>query len=129
MLSSLEDVLTRDPSAKHLALIAHFWGGEVGDYFRSSTQSKTPLGVVVGAARVFPDYTIARRLVNENILIRLENETANYRRKRYATAMDWYGIKRMTPIANPIDPLRLRALGLHLGEFHVLEEGLASDNN
>lgn len=97
MFSSFEDVLTRDPRAKNLFLITHFWGAEVSDYFRSSTQSKTPLGVVVGAARIFLDYTIARRLINENILIRLENETVNHCRKRYATAMDWYGIKRMTP--------------------------------
>lgn len=49
--------------------------------------------------------------------------------ERYATViMHWVGIKRMTPIADPIDPLRLCALGLHLGD-DVLEEGLVSDNN
>ena len=35
----------------------------------------------------------------------------------------------MTPTAIPIDPLRLRAVGLHSGELDALEEGFASDNN
>ena len=85
--------------------------------------------MVVGAARIFPNHTIARRLVNENMLTRLENETTSYRRKRYATVMNWVGATRMTHIASLIDPLRLRALRLHLGGFDVLEEGLANDNN
>lgn len=63
------------------------------------------------------------------MLTRLEHETATHRCKRYATLVDWVGIRRMTPIASPIDPLRLRALGLNLGEFDVLEEGLAGNNN
>lgn len=88
MLGFLEDVLTRDPRAKNLAVIAHFWRAKVGDNFHSSTQPKTLLGVVVGAARIFPDYTIARRLVNKNILIRLENETENHRRNSYG--LGWH---------------------------------------
>lgn len=78
---------------------------------------------------IFPDYTKARRLVKEKGLTRLEHGTTTYRRKRYATVMDWFGIRKMTPIAIPIDPLRLRALGLHFGELDVLEERFANDNN
>lgn len=128
-LGFLEDVITQDPRAEKLAVIAFSWGAEVCEHFRSSSQSKTLLSVVTRAAMIFPDYTTARRLVNENLLTRLEHATTTYRRKRDATIMDWFRIRKMTPIATPIDPLRLRALGLHLGEPDVVEEGFASDNN
>ena len=85
-LGFLEDLVTQDPKAEKLALIAYSWGAEV---LRSSRQSKTLLSVVTRAAMTFPDYTTARRVVNENLLTRLEHGTTTYRRKRYATVMDW----------------------------------------
>lgn len=121
----IEDNLNKDPRAKALAKIASIWGGYVCDHFRRSHEREHSLKAVASAARSVPDYTIARRLVNENILTRLEKVTgSHYRRKRYATVTDWYGIRGMAPILNPIDPLRLFALGLHLGEYDVLEDEL-----
>lgn len=122
---SCEDVLNNDPRAKTLAKIARTWDAYVGDYFRRSSEGEHGLRAVASAAKSVPNYTIARRLVNENILTRLEKVTgSHYRRKRYATITDWYGIRGMAPIHEPIDSMRLFALGLHLGEFDVLEEGI-----
>lgn len=119
-----EDMLTNDPRAKTLAKIARAWGAYVGDYFRRSSEREHSLRAVASAAKSVANYTIARRLVNENILARLERVTGSqYRRKRYATIPDWYGIRGMAPIHEPIDSSRLFVLGLHLGEFDVLEEG------
>lgn len=120
-----EDTLTNDLRAKSLAKIARKWGAYVGDYFRRSSEREHSLRAVASAANSVPNYTIARRLVNENILARLEKVTgSHYRRKRYATIPDWYGIRGMNPIHEPIDSSRLFTLGLHLGEFDVLEEGI-----
>lgn len=120
-----EDILNNDPRAKTLAKIARAWGAYVGDYFRRSSEREHSLRAVASAAKSVPNYTIARRLVNENILARLERVTgSHYRRKRYATIPDWYGIRGMAPIHEPIDSSRLFVLGLHLGEFDVLEEGI-----
>lgn len=120
-----EDILTNDPRAKALAKIARTWGAYVGDYFRRSSEREHSLRAAASAAKSVPNYTIARRLVNENILTRLEKVTGSqYRRKRYATIPDWYGIRGMAPIHEPIDSSRLFVLGLHLGEFDVLEEGI-----
>lgn len=120
-----EDTLTNDPRAKSLAKIARKWGAYVGDYFRRSIEREHSLRAIASAANSVPNYTVARRLVNENILARLEKVTGSqYRRKRYATIPDWYGIRGMNPIHEPIDSSRLFTLGLHLGEFDVLEEGI-----
>lgn len=120
-----EDSLTSDPRAKTLAKIARTWGAYVGDYFRRSSEREHSLRAVASAAKSVPNYKIARRLVNENILVRLEKVTASqYPRKRYAKIPDWYGIRGMAPIHEPIDSLRLFVLGLHLGELDVLEEGI-----
>lgn len=120
-----EDILNEDPRAKTLAKIASAWGAYVCDHFRCSKESEHSLRAVATAARSVPDYTTARRLVNENILVRLEKATgSHYRRKRYATTTDWYGIRGMGPIHDPIDPMRLFAVGMHLGDLNVLEEGI-----
>lgn len=120
-----EDALNNDPRARSLAKIAVRWGAYVGDYFRRSTEREHSLRAVASVAKSVPNYTIARRLVNENIITRLEKVTgSHYRRKRYATITDWYGIRGMAPILEPIDSSRLFALSLHLGEFDVLEEGI-----
>ena len=34
-----------------------------------------------------------------------------------------YSIRGMAPVDDPIDPLRISAMGLDLGELDVLEEG------
>lgn len=120
-----EDLLNEDPRAKTLANIAQRWGAYVCDHFRRSNEGEHSLRAVASAARIVPEYTTARRLVNENILVRLEKVTgSHYRRKRYATVTDWYGIRGMAPIHEPIDSMRLFAVGLHLGEYDVLEEGI-----
>lgn len=120
-----EDILNDDPRAKTLAKIARTWGAYVADYFRRSNEREHSLRAVASAAKSVPNYTIARRLVNENILVRLEKATgSHYRRKRYATIPDWYGVRGMAPIHEPIDSARLFPLGLHLGELDVLEEGI-----
>lgn len=120
-----EDILNEDPRAKSLAKIAQTWGAYVCDHFRCSDEGEHSLRAVASAARSVPDYTIARRLVNENILARLEKVTASHhRRKRYATVTDWYGIRGMALIQEPIDSMRLFAVGMHLGEYDVLEEGI-----
>lgn len=120
-----EDLLNGNPRAKTLAKIAGVWGAFVCDHFRSSNERARNLRVIASAARSVPDYTIAHRLVNENILVRLEKATRfHYRRKRYATIADWYGIRGMALIHEPIDPPRLFAVQMHLGEFDVLEEGI-----
>ena len=120
-----EDLLNGDPRAKNLDKIALLWGAFVCDHFRCSNESEHNLGAIASAARSVPDYTMARRLVNENILGRLEKVTGSqYRCKRYATVTDWYGIRGMAPIHEPIDSMRLFAVGMHLGEFDVLEEGI-----
>ena len=120
-----EDLLNGNPRAKTLAKIADIWGAFVCDHFRGSNEREHNLRAIASAARSVPDYTIARRLVNENILVRLEKVTgSHYRRKRYATLADWYGIRGMAPIHEPIDSMRLYAVEMHLGEFDVLEEGI-----
>ena len=120
-----EDILNGDPRAVNLDKIAHIWGAFVCDHFRRSNEREHSLRAIASAASSVPDYTIARRLVNENILVRLEKVTdSHYRRKRYATLKDWYGIRGMAPIHEPIDSMRLFAVGMHLGEFDVLEEGI-----
>lgn len=129
MLGGFEDMLTEDPRARALAVIAYYWGAEVCDHFRSSTQSKPLLKAVVKAAMVFPVHTTARRLVNEKVLTRLEDAKTAYRRNKNPLFLEWVGIRTMPPIATPIDPLRLLALGVHLGKLDVIEEGLGSDSN
>lgn len=60
----------------------------------------------------------------ESSLVLSKGPDFHYRRKRYGTTADWYIIRGMAPINDNIDPLRISAPGVDLGELKVLEEGL-----